>query len=35
MQITPSLSSVSGPARPGVLAPDRTLSMGQIEQCDI
>ena len=31
MQSTPSLPSLPGPLRPGVLAPDRVLSMGQIE----
>ena len=32
MQSTPSLSSLSGPLWPGVVASDRVLSMGQIEQ---
>ena len=31
MQSTSSLSSVQGPLWPGVVAPDRVLSMGQIE----
>ena len=31
MQNTPSLPSFPGPLRPGVVAPDRVLSMGQIE----
>ena len=31
MQSTPSLPSHPGPLRPGVVAPDRVLSMGQIE----
>ena len=31
MQITPSLRLLPGPLRPGVVAPDRLLSMGQIE----
>ena len=31
MQSTPSLSSLPGPPWPGVVAPDRALSMGQIE----
>ena len=31
MQSTPSLSSLSGPLGPGVVATDRVLSMGQIE----
>ena len=31
MQSTPSLPSLPGPLWPGVVAPDRVLSMGQIE----
>ena len=31
MQNTPSLPSLPGPLWPGVVAPDRALSMGQIE----
>ena len=31
MWITPSLPSFQGPLRPGVVEPDRVLSMGQIE----
>ena len=31
MQSTPSLPSLPGPLRPRVLAPDRVLSIGQIE----
>ena len=31
MRSTPSLPLLPGPLRPGVLAPDRVLSMGQIE----
>ena len=31
MQSTPSLPSLLGPLCPGVVAPDRVLSMGQIE----
>ena len=31
MQSTPSLLSLPGPLWPGVIAPDRVLSMGQIE----
>ena len=31
MQSTPSLPSLPGPLCPGVVAPDRVLSMGQIE----
>ena len=31
MQCTPSLPSLPGPLWPGVVAPDRVLSMGQIE----
>ena len=31
MQSTPSLPSFPGPLWPGVVAPDRVLSMGQIE----
>ena len=30
MQSIPSLPSLSGPLWPGVIAPDRVLSMGQI-----
>ena len=32
MQSTPSLLSLPGPLWPGVVAPDRVLSMSQIEQ---
>ena len=35
MQSTPSLSSVPGPLGPGVIVPDRVLSMSQIELFDI
>ena len=31
MRSTPSLPSYPAPIRPGVVAPDRVLSMGQIE----
>ena len=31
MRSTPSLPSLPGPLWPGVVAPDRVLSMGQIE----
>ena len=31
MQSTPSLPSLPGPLWPGVVGPDRVLSMGQIE----
>ena len=31
MRNIPSLPSLPGPLRPGVVAPDRVLSMGQIE----
>ena len=31
MQSTPSLQSLPGPFSPGVVAPDRDLSMGHIE----
>ena len=31
MQSTSSLSSLPGPLRPGVIAPDRVPSMGQIK----
>ena len=31
MQSTPSLPSLQGLLRPGVVAPDRVISMGQIE----
>ena len=31
MQNTPSLPLLPGSLRPGVVAPDRVLSMGQIE----
>ena len=31
MQSTPSLSSLTGPHLTGVVAPDRALSIGQIE----
>ena len=32
MWSTPSLPSLPGPLWPGVVAPDRVLSVGQIEQ---
>ena len=32
MRITPSLPSFPRPLKPGEVAPDRVLSMGQIEQ---
>ena len=32
---TPLLPSLPGPLKPGVVAPDRVLSMGQIELFDI
>ena len=32
MQSIPLLPSLSRPLRPGVVAPDKILSMGQIEQ---
>ena len=35
MKSTPSLPLHPGPLWPGVAAPDRVLSMGQIELCDI
>ena len=35
MHSTPSLPSLRGPLWPGVVAPDRILSMGQIELLDI
>ena len=35
MQITSSLLSLPGQLWPGVVAPDRVLSMGQIELFDI
>ena len=35
MQCTPSLPSLPDPLWPGVVAPDRVLSMGQIELFDI
>ena len=35
MQSTPPLPSVPGPLWPGVVAPDRVLSMGQIELLEI
>ena len=35
LQSTPSLSSLPVPLWPGVVAPDRVLSMGQIELFDI
>ena len=35
MWITPSLPSLPYPLWPGVVAPDRILSMGQIELFDI
>ena len=31
IQTTPSLPSLPGPLWPGVVAPDRVLSMGQLE----
>ena len=34
MKNTPSLPSLSGPLCPGVIAPDRVLSMCQIELFD-
>ena len=35
MWSTPSLPSFPGPIWPGVVAPDRVLTMGQIELFDI
>ena len=35
MRSTPLLLSLPGPLWPGVVAPDRVLSMGQIELFDI
>ena len=35
MQSTPSLPSLPGRLWPGVVAPDRVLSMGQIDLFDI
>ena len=35
MRSTSSLPSLPGPLLPGVVAPDRVLSMGQIEIFDI
>ena len=35
MQITPLLPSLPGPFWPGVITPDRVLSMCQIEKFDI
>ena len=35
MQGTPSLPSLPGPLWPGIVAPDRVLSMDQIELFDI
>ena len=35
MRSTPSLSSLPGPFCPEVVAPDRVLSMGQVELFDI
>ena len=35
IQSTPSLPSLQGPLWPGVVPPDRDLSMAQIEQFDI
>ena len=36
MPSTPSLPSLSGPLWPGVVAPDRVLSMGRIElNCEL
>ena len=34
MKSTPSLSLLSGSIMPGLVAPDRVLSMGQIELFD-
>ena len=31
MQSTPSLPSLQGPVQPGMVAPDKVLSLGQIE----
>ena len=35
MRSTPLLTSLSGPLWPGVEAPDRVLSMGQMEMLEI
>ena len=35
MRSTPSLPLLSGPLFPGMVAPDRILSMGQIKEFDI
>ena len=35
MQSTPSLQLLPGPLRPRVVAPDKILSLGQIELFDI
>ena len=35
MQITPSLPLLPGPLSPGVVAPERILSMGQMEWFEI
>ena len=35
IQSTPSLPSLPGPLRPGVVGPDSVVSMGQIELFDI
>ena len=35
MQSTPSLPLLPGPLWPGVVTPDRVLSIGQIELFDI
>ena len=35
MQSTPLLPSLPGPLNPGKVAPDKVLSMGQIEQNSI
>ena len=35
MEDTSSLPLLSGPFKPGVLAPDRALSIGQIELFDM
>ena len=35
MRSTSSLPLLPGPLEPGVIAPDRVISMGQIERLDI
>ena len=35
IEITPLLPSFPGPLKPGVVAPDRSLSIDQIEQFGI